>query len=171
MIEAWERLDCESVGSVEISAIADAVRERFGETAVDGPMTIARILADEGAELRHAEIMGLHVAHAAERPYDAAFRNLIDVSTLTRARTSLRNMENLRRKFASDEDREGARLLAAMAREEREQLMSGTVDGVSEIQTEIAEWLRIWLGSPEIFENWLGLRLRSEDFRSRFGDI
>ena len=41
-------------------------------------MKIARLLADEGAELRHSEIMELYVERASDRPYDAAFRNLIE---------------------------------------------------------------------------------------------
>ena len=55
MIEVWETLDCENVGAKEIIAIEKAVRERFGEAAVDSPMVIARLLADEGAELRSEE--------------------------------------------------------------------------------------------------------------------
>jgi len=57
MIEVWEALDCENVGAEEIVAIEQAVREQFGASAVGSPMAIARLLADEGAELRHSEIM------------------------------------------------------------------------------------------------------------------
>ena len=49
IIEVWEKLDCESVGAAEISAIETVVLERFGDGAVESPMIIARILADEGA--------------------------------------------------------------------------------------------------------------------------
>jgi hypothetical protein len=37
-------------------------------------------------------------------------------------------------------------------------------------KAEIAEWFAIWLQQPEIFDDWLELRRRSEDFRARFGD-
>jgi len=37
MIEVWEALDCENIGAKEIIAIENAVRERFGEAAVDSP--------------------------------------------------------------------------------------------------------------------------------------
>ncbi len=53
IIEVWEALDCESVGAKEIIAIEEAVREQFGQNAVESPMILARLLADEGAELRH----------------------------------------------------------------------------------------------------------------------
>ena len=71
IIEVWEKLDCENIGAKEITAIEDAVREKYGDDAVDSPMIIARLLADEGAELRHAEIMELEVKRRLESPYDA----------------------------------------------------------------------------------------------------
>ena len=40
-------------------------------------MKMARLLADEGAELRHAEIMELDVKRRLESPYDAMFRNIL----------------------------------------------------------------------------------------------
>ena len=49
MIEVWEKLDCESVGRPELEAIEVAVEAHFGKPAVDSPMVIARLLADEGA--------------------------------------------------------------------------------------------------------------------------
>ncbi len=79
MIEVWEALDCESVGAKEINAIAEAVRAKFGNSAVDSPMRIARLLADEGAELRHSEIMELAISTNFESPYDAMFRNILKI--------------------------------------------------------------------------------------------
>ena len=74
-------------------------------------MKIARLLADEGAELRHSEIMDLYVRRASDRPYDAVFVNLFDLHDLRAALRSIRQMENLRRKFEADGDREGLRLM------------------------------------------------------------
>jgi hypothetical protein len=33
---------------------------------------------------------------------------------------------------------------------------------------EIAEWLRIWLDSPELFRHWSELRRQSPEFQERF---
>ncbi len=33
---------------------------------------------------------------------------------------------------------------------------------------EIAEWLTLWMQSPEMFETWIDLRLSSADFRAKF---
>lgn len=174
IIEVWEKLDCESVGAAEIEAIDEAVRDRFGEAAVESPMRTARLLADEGAVLRHSEIMDLWVRRSADTPYGAEFRNLIKLGSLSEARSSMRHVESLRKKFAAEGDEEGLRLL----REEvldakkavRRRSRRGTSEtGSSDVDAEIVEWLTIWLQSPEIFENWFRLRQTSVDFRKRFG--
>src|SRR6476469_8831554 len=111
IIEVWEKLDCESVGAAEIEAIEEAVRGRFGEAAVESPMRIARILADEGAALRHSEIMKLWVRRHEDQPHEAEFRNLINTGDLDSAENSIRRAENLRKKFLSEDDKDGIRLL------------------------------------------------------------
>ena len=167
MIEVWEKLDCESVGAPEIESIETVVADVYGNAAVESPMRIARLLADEGAELRHSEIMELYVRRASVRPHAAAFENLLDASSLDAAVSSIRRMENLRLKFESESDRDGLRLLRKTAIEEKDRLRSGK----NSIAAEITEWLTLWLQAPELFENWLKLRRRSADFVSKFGEI
>ena len=176
IIEVWEKLDCESVGAVEIEAIETAVEDVFGKPAVDSPMKIARLLADEGAELRHNEIMDLYVQRTSVRPYDAAFENLVDTRSLQATLKSIKQMENLRRKFVADSDREGLRLLRerVIAEKQSKLLMVTTKNKSADERVEageIAEWLRLWLQSPELFESWVSLRRRSPDFVSRFGNL
>src|SRR5258708_1092852 len=102
IIEVWEKLDCENVGAKEIVAIENAVREQFGESAVDSPMVIARLLADEGAELRHSQIMKLYVERNQETEYDAIFRNVLKFDSFEQARSTIQNLENVRKKFLED---------------------------------------------------------------------
>lgn len=172
IIEAWERLDCESIGRKEIDAIEAAVRERFGPQAVDPVMAIARLLADEGAELRHAELMDLHIERDDDRPYDAAFRDIFDFTGLESARSSLRRMENLRKKFTERKDREGLRLLRQLAIEEKDDLINSSGSRLrplpEAVRREIAEWLTIWLGSPEVFEAWIAMRQASAEYAETF---
>jgi hypothetical protein len=40
----------------------------------------------------------------------------------------------------------------------------------SPAEAEIAEWLNVWLLTPDAFETWVSLRQRSADFKARFGD-
>ena len=57
IIEVWEQLNCESVGARELAEIQRSVGNRFGAGAIESPTAIARLLADEGAVLRHPEVI------------------------------------------------------------------------------------------------------------------
>lgn len=164
MIEAWEKLDCESIGSAEIEAIEEVVRDVLGETAVESPMKIARLLADEGAELRHSEIMDLHVLRYEAKPYTAEFRNILKVESFRQTITSIRNLDNLRKKFLSEGDKNGVRLIRERVIEAKKKLTR------TPEESEIAEWLTIWLQTPDAFETWVSLRQRSGDFKARFSE-
>ena len=176
IIEVWEKLDCESVGAVEIEAIQTVVADVFGEQAVDSSMRIARLLADEGAELRHAEIMELYVAAAERRPYEAAFTGILEIDDLASALKSLRELEKLRQKYLSDSDRQGLRLVREHAISAKQKAAETSnrerVDPVvRSINGEIAQWFTIWLQTPEAFENWVMLRQRSRQFMDAFGRV
>lgn len=176
MIEVWEHLDCENVGAKEIISIEKAVREQFGESAVESPMTIARLLADEGAELRHSEIMKLYVERNSETEYDAIFRNILKFESFDQAYATIQNLENIRRKFSGDGDKTGLRLLRETTLRGKKDLLSGaeskrTPIDKQNMNDEIAGWLTIWMQSPDIFENWISLRKRSSDFIEKFGPV
>ena len=173
MIEVWEHLDCESVGAEELEAVAGAVRERFGEGAVESPATMARLLADEGAELRHAEVLEMDARQRTADPYEAMFRNVLKFSSFDDAANSIKRLDNLRRQFKRKSDREGLRLVRekALKGKQRAEMISRNrkVDERKRAEkAEMAEWFTVWLNQPEIFEDWLALRLASKDFRARF---
>lgn len=175
MIEVWEHLDCESVGARELEAVVEAVRERFGEGAVESPVIVARLLADEGAELRHSEVLEMDARWRTQDPYEAMFRNVLRFSTFDEAAASIRRLENLRRQFQRKNDREGLRLVreAALKGKRRAQMIArnAKVDARKRAEkSEMTEWFTVWLNQPEIFEDWLSLRQASEDFRARFGE-
>ena len=173
IIEVWEKLDCESVGAKEIEAIETVVRERFGDGAVESPMIIARLLADEGAELRHAELLRLDVERRLESPYDAMFRNILRFADFKETLISIRRLENLRKKFAAENDRTGLRRLreVAIKGKNRARMIAKNVkvEEKNRIEkAEIAEWFTLWMQSPEIFEHWIELRQNSKDFKEKF---
>lgn len=173
IIEVWEKLDCESIGEDEIGAIETAVRAEYGEKAVDSPMVTARLLADEGAELRHDELMKLHVKSYLDSPYAPMFRNIFNVSGFSQTLSSINSIENLRKKFANDSDKEGLRLIKEKTIEIKTQALATSMDQnisarVRAENAEIAEWLALWLQSPEVFENWVKLRQNSLDFKKKF---
>jgi hypothetical protein len=175
MIEVWEHLDCESVGAEELEAVAGAVRERFGEGAVESPATMARLLADEGAELRHAEVLEMDARRRTADPYEAMFRNVLKFSSFDDAANSIKRLDNLRRQFKRKSDKEGLRLVRekALKGKQRAEMISRNrkVDERKRAEkAEMAEWFAVWLRQPDIFEDWLDLRRRSQDFRDRFAE-
>lgn len=173
MIEVWEKLDCESVGARELEAVTEAVRGRFGEGAVESPARVARLLADEGAELRHSEVLEADARWRADDPHDALFRNVLKFSTFDEAAASIKRLDNLRREFKRRADREGLRrvqdtVLKGRRRAEMIARNASVNERKRAEKAEIAEWFAVWLRQPEIFDDWLDLRRRSPDFRSKF---
>jgi hypothetical protein len=108
-----------------------------------------------------------------ESPYAPMFRNILKFSDFKQALVSIRHLENLRKKFQSENDKEGIRLVreTALKGKSRAQMISKN-EKVEEKKraekAEIAEWFTIWLGSPEVFENWVLLRQNSKDFKEKF---
>lgn len=173
MIEVWEFLDCETVGAKELIAINEEVKNRYGEGAVESPVAIARLLADEGAELRHAEILDLNVQWLTRDSYDAMFRNVLKFADFKQAENTLKTLETFRQKFVADKDKKGLLRVIETAKKgkRRAEMISRNqkVDDKKRAEKEeIAEWFTIWLKQPDLFFNWLQVRKRSKDFKLKF---
>jgi hypothetical protein len=173
VIEVWEHLDCETVGAKELEAITEVVRERFGAGAVESPASLARLLADEGAELRHSEVLEMDARWRTADPYEAMFRNTLKFSTFAEAAASIKRLENLRKQFQRKKDKEGLRRVqdTALKGKQRAQMIARNpkvVERKRAEKAEIAEWFTVWLNQPEIFEDWLALRQRSKEFQALF---
>ncbi len=176
IIEVWEHLDCETVGAHELAEIMTTVHARFGKGALESPAQVARLLADEGAELRHAEVLEADARWRARDPYEAMFRNVLKFADFAQATQSLRQLENLRREFVRKQDREGIRRVRELAlKGKRRAQMIARNPAVSELKraekTEIADWFTVWLQTPEIFQDWVQLRRRAPGFQQRFPHV
>lgn len=153
---------------------------KSSEDPAISPAEVARLLADEGAELRHPEIIEADV-----RWRESLVNNRMDkfaaIEPLSSgARLNIQNtgvliskMEKLRQEFERDDDETGLyelRALAADARQRAEAMGKNRKlnETVRSEQREIAEWLKVWLQTPMLFENWLELRQRSGEFRREF---
>lgn len=169
VIEVWEALDCESVGARELNEIQTVVRGEFGAGSVDSPASIARTLADEGAVLRHPEVLNLDTEWR-ERELSALISpDELDFSGLAEASASIKKLEALRRKFdANGEQAQLGRLRETTLKLKQDALMvarSKTVERQKRLEArEIAQWLTVWLQSPDLFDDWLSLRQRSPEF-------
>ena len=174
VIEVWEALDCESVGAREILAIENEVRDVFGENAVDMPMRLARMVADEGAELRHSEIMELDVKRRTADPFKQFFKTIFTDTGLETTLASIRKVDELRRRIEKDpEEKPLMRTLretAVGAKERCRVAAAGPTGRTQREASEAARWITIWLESPDIFENWVNLRQASDEFKALFPD-
>src|SRR5688572_14042882 len=165
IIEVWEALDCESVGCPELEKIQEALHQRFGPGGDESPAAIARVVADEGAVLRHPEVLECDSKWRLQYLQGQDFERELDFSDFDKAVASFSAIE---RAQASGDGR--LRKVVTDARQNQILVSrSKIVDPADrERAKEISHWLLIWLQSPQLFSDWLDLRLRSEEFRNKF---
>jgi hypothetical protein len=172
IIEVWEALDCESVGASEILAIEKEVQSVFGENSLDLPMRVARKLADEGAVLRHSEILEIDSRKRADTPLEVFLDSLFVNQNLGTTLTSLRQLEAARTRIGADDKSVVKKLRdCAIKAKDYAQKLSFDEKQVAQMRLEAdesAEWIKLWLDSPAVFENWISLRLNSEEFKRLF---
>jgi hypothetical protein len=169
VIEVWEALDCESVGARELTQIQKVVEEELGAGSVESPASIARTLADEGAVLRHPEVLSLDTEWRERELSALGWTDDLNFSGLAEASDSIRTLDTWRRKFEANSERvQLGRLREMTMKLKQDALMvarSKTVERQKRLEArEIAQWLTVWLQAPEIFEDWISLRQRSPEF-------
>jgi len=175
IVGCWKKLGRPAVGARELAAIQAELNGEFGTSAVNSPAAIARVLADEGAELRHPEVIECDAAWRTEQvPDDEQSLSKSrtpagEVLTLAQAEGLIEELEQLRVQ-ADVTDGQSIRAPAIEAREaahRRAQRKS-----LSELQRaeqqEIAEWLGVWIKTPNLFKDWLDLRKSARDFKKKF---
>ncbi len=172
-IEVWEALDCESVGARELEEIQQALLERFGAGGLMSPAAIARVVAEEGALLRHPEVFECDYKWRETNLGKRAFRNELEFSDLSTAFASVVKLEErrLQQYGSSAEDLGESREIVLAARDDSllRSRSKITDQGQREQLKEISHWLTVWLQSPALFSDWLDLRRRSPDYLKRFG--
>jgi hypothetical protein len=179
IVSEWRRLGTVSIGTAELNRIQQAIGEVFGQHAIESPATIARELAHEGAELRHPEIIECD-AHWREAKINNRLKTFDKVNALQaaeplrlkQAESLIEQLEQLRDQFEQTGDDQTAEL-RALAVDARRAALSRAKDASLQIavrheQSEIAEWLMVWLETPNLFLQWLELRKSSPAFKERF---
>lgn len=176
----WDDLGRTMVGASELRKIQSAIREQFGAGAVDSPAAIARVLADEGAVLRHPEVIECD-AHWREEKIGREAKRFGGLEALAagnplrlpQAEAFIRKLERLRNKSERAGDKAALRSAQKIAFDARQVAHSMarnlTLDQATRTaQAEIAEWLAVWIQTPNLFREWLELRRRSPEFRNQF---
>jgi hypothetical protein len=180
IIAAWDRLGRTTIGEPELREMQRSIRSEFGRRADESPAAIARVLADAGAELRHPEVIEFDACWRAAKIESelGKFKGLEDLLAgkplrLKKAATLIKKLEKLRKSSESSGDQgasKQARNMAVNGRQIAESLAKDrTLNQPQRAeQAEIAEWLKVWIQTPILFEDWLELRRRSLDFRKTF---
>jgi len=181
----WNSLGRSAVGEVELSKIQQSIRGQFGSGAGESPAAIARVLADEGAELRHPEVIEFDARwREAKIEREAGkFNDLEDLLAgrplrLEKAESLIKRLETLRKTSETSETSRDqialkqARNLVINARQVAESLAKDRMLDTKERaeQAELAEWLKVWIQTPKLFADWLELRRRAPDFRKKFSE-
>ena len=180
IIAEWHRLGGKAIGRKELRRIQEALHEEFGEGGVESPARIARVLADEGAELRHPEVIEFDAKWREEKieKETSKFRRLerfLDTkpARLHETESLIKKLEQTRQSSERNQDQMNAqhlRNIAINARQAAELLANDSTLNQTQRdeQAEVAQWLAVWLQTPTLFDDWLDLRRRSPDFRKKF---
>jgi len=181
IISSWRRLGEPRVGEKELRRIQRALVELFGPGGEQSPSAMGRVLADEGAELHHPEISefdarwrGMQINRRTKR--FRSLENLLQKERLSlgHAETLMEKFEELRQRFEAEGDGEALGSLNSLAVDVRRsaELMASDPNADGQLraeQTEIVEWLKVWIQTPNLFTNWIELRKRSAEFKGKFG--
>src|SRR5947209_15101541 len=89
------------------------------------------------------------------------------------AATLVAELEELRSQFVTAGDEGALADLKTLAIEARQAARNRAKDASlsaadSEVQAEISEWFRVWLETPNLFDQWLELRRSSAAFKAKF---
>ena len=105
-----------------------------------------------------------------EPPYREVFEGILSFSSFAAAEETLRRLEGLRQKYQSAHDGKGVeycRQIARLGRARSEFIGRSKRVGLHKRlqKREIATWFKIWLETPAIFDDWLVLRKKTEEFK------
>src|ERR1041384_4405870 len=122
IVATWVALNRPNVGAKELRAVQTALRQQFGEANVASPAAIARVLADEGAHLKHPQVIEFD-AHWRKSQIHKKAKKLSSLArfasdeplTFEAARAMLDELENLRTRFAAMDDTEALEELRSFA--------------------------------------------------------
>jgi hypothetical protein len=165
--------DNEAMGEVtarEIAVINQALIEEYGEGGAMTPAEIARILHDEDLPVRFDQVFRMMTT---TEKYENAFARFLENDDFTEAEKSIRGIDELYRKFKQAGDRAGVRFAfeAARAAKQNATELSQLPDlsaAQRREQAEIAQWFAVWLQTPDLFTEWVGLRKASAEFKNLF---
>ena len=173
VVEAWHQLNADALGAVELESIRNTLSAEFTERATPSPAAIARILAEQGIRLRHAEVLSADTRWRTLRLNELFAPGELDFQSIESSVESIQRLDDLLVHFNSEGDETGEAYLREFVLTVKAELESTAkarirLGTLKEVAVEVVEWLTIWLQTPHIFADWLEIRRTSESFRRKF---
>lgn len=105
-----------------------------------------------------------------ESPYREVLEGVLAFSTFTQTERTIRTLENLCRQYRLASDKKGVeycRQVALLGRRRAELISRNPKVSLAKRlrHSESAAWFRIWLETPDLFDDWLRMRKETTEFR------
>jgi hypothetical protein len=167
ILQAARQISAQNWTPAEIDQLRRRLIAEHGEAAKTGSEYIADVLKDNGYKV------SLAMQEEAEEQFEEEFEDLLHFKTLQDAEVSIMRLDELFRRFRAHEERAAVERVLNVARlgKRRAEMIArnAKVDPVKRAEkTEIADWFRIWLETPDAFFDWLDVRKKSPEFHAKF---
>jgi hypothetical protein len=167
ILEAARKIDASKWTPAEIDQLRRRLVAERGEAGKTGSDYVAEVLKSAGFKVV------LTQQEEAEEQYEEEFEDLLHFKTLEDAEVSIMRLDELMRKFRAHGEQAAVERVLNVARlGKRRAEMIARNHKVEQLKRsekeEIASWFRIWLETPDAFFDWLDVRKKSLEFRSRF---
>jgi ssDNA-binding replication factor A large subunit len=167
ILQAAREIGAQQYTPAEIDQLRRRLIAEHGEEGKTGNDYITDVLKDAGFKL------ALTLQEDAEDQYEEEFEDLLHFKTLEDAEVSIMRLDELMRKFQSKGEHAAAGRVLNVGRlgKRRAEMIARNhkVEPHKRAEkTEIANWFRIWLETPDAFFDWIDLRKKSPEFLTKF---
>jgi hypothetical protein len=167
ILQAARQIGVQKWTPAEIDQLRRRLIAEHGEAGKTGSEYIADVLEAAGLKLE------LTLQEEAEDQYEEEFEDLLHFKTLEDAEVSIMRLDELMRKFQSKGEHAAAGRVLNVGRlgKRRAEMIARNhkVEPHKRAEkTEIANWFRIWLETPDAFFDWIDLRKKSPEFLTKF---
>jgi hypothetical protein len=151
----------------EVEQIRRQLVARLGTSGKTSPEYIAGVLETAGMRIVWS------TKADTEGQYEEEFQDLLHFATLEDAEMCIVRLDELFRKFKSEEENAAVERVLEVARlgRRRAEMIARNhkVDAEKRAEKEeIMQWFKVWLETPDAFFDWLEVRKSSPDFQRRF---
>jgi hypothetical protein len=167
ILEVANEIGAQRFTMAEIDQLRRRLLAEHGEEGKTGSDYIAEVL--KGAGLK----VVLTQQEEAEEQYEEEFEDLLHFKTLEDAEVSIMRLDELMRKFKSQDERAAVERVLNVGRlgKRRAEMIARNpkVEPHKRAEKEeIASWFRIWLENPDAFFDWIDVRKQTPDFQKKF---